>query len=277
MTCGVQNQCVIEPSWWHTLSRPDGTEISYVAAGSGDQTVLLLHGLAGCAEEWEQTIDELRGQCRVIIPDQRGHGRSTRIPTDVSRRSYVEDAAAVIGAVSDVPVSVIGHSMGGHTALLLTADHPRLVDRLMLVESGVGGGGDAATAPTADWLRSWPAPFIDREEFYEFFAGPSAVARVWADGLNVRLDGLRPRWDAETLVAALAHVHLMPRWRAWDGITAPTTLVHADAGTVAATEIAEMIRRRPEVRTVRIDGAGHDVHLEQPEKWLEVVGRFLQT
>ncbi|WP_170226418.1 alpha/beta fold hydrolase [Rudaeicoccus suwonensis] len=267
---------MIEPSWWHTLSRPDGTEISYVAVGSGDQTVLLLHGLAGCAEEWGQTIDGLRGRCRVVAPDQRGHGRSTRIPSDVSSRSYVEDAAAVIRAVSDRPVTVIGHSMGGHTALLLAAEHPQLVDRLMLVESGVGGGGDAATAPTATRLRRWPTVFVDREEFYEFFGGPPAVARVWADGLNVRVDGLHPRWDAATLVSALTHVHLMPRWRAWDSITAPTTLVHADAGTVAATEIAEMVTRRPEVRTEQIVGAGHDVHLEQPEKWLEVVGRFLQ-
>lgn len=57
--------------------------------------MLLLHGLAGSARELQLTAATLKGH-RVLLMDQRGHGRSTRRPSDLSREVFVDDVIAVI-------------------------------------------------------------------------------------------------------------------------------------------------------------------------------------
>lgn len=68
------------------------------------------------------TAEALLPERHVIVVDQRGHGYSTRRPRDLSRRAYVEDVVAVVEQLAGgVPVTVVGQSMGGHTALLFAA------------------------------------------------------------------------------------------------------------------------------------------------------------
>ena len=62
--------------------------------------MILLHGLAGHAGEWLGTMRHLFPRCRTVALDQRGHGRSTRMPDDLSRDAFVDDVAAVIGAAA---------------------------------------------------------------------------------------------------------------------------------------------------------------------------------
>ncbi|MEJ7794430.1 MAG: alpha/beta fold hydrolase [Nocardioides sp.] len=157
---------------------------------------MLLHGLAGYALEWGATIAELRCDHRVISIEQRGHGSSTRRPDDVSRSAYVGDVVGVLDDLDASAVPVVGQSMGGHTAMLLAAHHPERVSRLVMVESGLGGGDPVEVDAMAVWLRSWPTPFADRNAFLAFFAGSRGVAEGWAegwaDGLEERPDGLQP-------------------------------------------------------------------------------------
>src|SRR5689334_12600919 len=108
-----------------TVQRDDVT-ISALVGGSGPP-VVLLHGLAGSAGELVPTATGLLDRHTVVVPDQRGHGHSTRRPADVSRRAYVEDVAAVCSALVDGPAVLVGQSMGAHTAMLVAAWHPSLV------------------------------------------------------------------------------------------------------------------------------------------------------
>ena len=127
---------------------------------SGDLPVLvLLHGLAGYAREWCATIEALRSQFKVVAIEQRGHGGSTRRPVDVSRAAYVADVVAVLDELGVHRVPMVGQSTGGHTAMLVAAHHPDRVERLVLVESGLGGEEAEVTSALGDWLESWPAPF----------------------------------------------------------------------------------------------------------------------
>ena len=86
--------------------------------GGEGPSVLLLHGLAGTAREWEETAAWLSETHRVVALDQRGHGRSERRPADVSREAFVADAVAAIEELALAPAVLIGQSLGGHTAFL---------------------------------------------------------------------------------------------------------------------------------------------------------------
>lgn len=96
---------------------------------------MLLHGLAGYAREWDETASWLSASCRVVAPEQRGHGRSERRPADLSRSAFVDDAAAWLRRLDLAPAAVVGQSLGGHTAFLLAARHPELVRALVVAEA----------------------------------------------------------------------------------------------------------------------------------------------
>jgi pimeloyl-ACP methyl ester carboxylesterase len=256
----------------------DGIVLSCLDGGSG-RPVILLHGLAGSAQEMVPTAESLLADGhRVIAVDQRGHGYSTRRPDDLSRRAYVDDVVAVIEEVADGgPASLVGQSMGGHTAMLVAAWRPSRVHRLVLLEAGVGGdSGDDYPAKLGAWFASWPVPFPDVAAAAEFL-GSKPIAHSWARDLQKRADGLWPRFDSDVMQGAIAAVAEKARWEEWRSIEAPTLLVCGQSGTLTADEVRQMLAFRPHVPHVVIPDAGHDVHLEQHASWIQALKAFLDS
>ncbi|MET8151230.1 alpha/beta fold hydrolase [Actinoplanes sp. NPDC049668] len=255
----------------------DGVRVSCLDAGSGRDVVVLLHGLAGSAREMWPTAESLLPDRRVIAIDQRGHGHSTRRPRDLSRSAYVDDVAAVVDRLAGGgPVTLVGQSMGGHTAMLTAARHPGLVSRLVMLEAGVGGRADDDDYPArlGDWFASWPVPFADERAAAEFL-GSTPIARAWAGDLERRADGLWPRFEPEVMRAAIEPVAERARWTEWRDVRAPTLLAYGGNGTTPAAEVTRMRELRPGVAHAVIADAGHDAHLERPVEWARLLTGFL--
>jgi pimeloyl-ACP methyl ester carboxylesterase len=254
----------------------DGVVLSCLDGGSGNP-VVLLHGLAGCAQEMLPTAQSLvSAGHRVIAVDQRGHGYSTRRPQDLSRRAYVHDVVAVVEELAaGGPVSLVGQSMGGHTAMLVAAWHSALVRRLVLLEAGVGGD-DAEDYPAklGGWFASWPVPFPNAPAAVEFL-GSTPIAQSWVRDLEERADGLWPRFEPDIMQGAIAAVAEKARWEEWQRVKVSTLLVCGQSGTLAAAEVRQMLALRPDLQHVVIPDAGHDVHLEQHGAWVHVLKAFL--
>ncbi len=263
---------------WGRVERPDA-EIWYLDTagdGDGDRPVLvLLHGLAGYALEWGALIAALRTDHRVIAIEQRGHGSSTRRPADTSLTAYVEDVVAVLDDLGAASAPVVGQSMGGHIAMMLAAHHPERVSRLVMIEAGLGGGDPGDLEGLASWLRTWPVPFAEREDFLAFFGGGRSVAEGWADGLEKRADGLWPQWDAEVLVRAISGVFDHEHLDEWSAVHAPVLLVRGEHGSIPERQVESMCALRPSTELAVIAGAGHDLHLEAPEALTPLLQRFL--
>ncbi|WP_433040166.1 alpha/beta fold hydrolase [Dactylosporangium sp. CS-033363] len=255
------------------LHRADVVLSCLVGGPASAPPVLLLHGLAGAALELTPTALALTDRFRVVVPDARGHGHSTRRPVDLSRRAFVADAAFVVSELcGGGPAFVAGQSMGGHTAMLLAAWHPELVSRLVMLEAGVGGMApdDDYPARLGRWFAGWPVPFASRAAAEEFLGG-TATARAWASDLEPASDGLRPRFDADVMEASIRPVASQARWDEWASIAAPTVLIRGSRGTCPAEEDARMRALRPSVGYEVIADAGHDAHLDQPAAWLELL------
>ncbi|GAA2376782.1 alpha/beta hydrolase [Dactylosporangium salmoneum] len=262
-----------------TLDRGE-VSLSCLVAGAGGGRVVLLHGLAGDAGELHPTAEALARGHRVAVPDQRGHGRSTRRPADVSRRAYAADAAAVIERLCDGrPAVLVGQSMGGHTAMLTAAWYPHLVRGLVMLEAGVGGtapGDEDYPARLGAWFAGWPVPFADRAAAVRYL-GANPLAEAWADAMEAGEDGLRPRFDADVMRAAIEPVAARARWEEWACVTAPTLLVRGEHGKIPAAEDERMRAERPDAGYAVIPGAGHDAHLDAPQAWLAVLRDFLDS
>ena len=249
-----------------------GVVVSTLDYGGRRPPAVLLHGLAGHAEEWADTASWLRGQRRVIAPDLRGHGHSTRFPPTVTSAAFTADVITVLDALGIERVALVGQSFGAHIAFLVASYHPERVERLVVAEASPSPDPEAEPA-VREWLASWPVPFPTERAAVDFFGGDSLRARAWASALEARSDGLWPRFDADVILGAL-HEIAPGNWDEWKSIACPTLIVRGEGG-LADTEARRMAGSLDEAVVVTVSDAGHDVHLDQPEKWRRAVEPFL--
>ena len=237
--------------------------------GGDGRAVLLLHGLAGTAREWEDTAEWMTETHRVVALDQRGHGRSERRPADVSRHAFMADAVAAIEQLELAPAAIIGQSLGGHTAFLVAAERPDLVRGLVVAEASPASEGPGTAEEIRRMLSAWPAQFTSAEAAQEFFGGDTARARAWVRNL----DGLRPAFEVDVMVQAIAAA-AKARWDDWRRVAAPTLVIRGEEGELSEQAAGEMVRMLPEAEFVTLPG-GHDVHLDAPAGWRSAVSGFL--
>src|SRR5512143_1113916 len=133
-----------------------GHRFTYRSAGSGPLLVLL-HGIAGSSETWEDVIPHLANHHTVIAPDLLGHGDSSKPRGDYSLGAYANAIRDLFGALGHDRGTVVGHSLGGGIAMQFAYQFPERCERLVLVSSG-GLGPEvhallrAAALPGAEYL-----------------------------------------------------------------------------------------------------------------------------
>lgn len=250
----------------------DGTTISYFVVDGAEPPVVILHGLAGSHREFIPTARELSGR-RVILIDLRGHGRSTKVPVDTSREAFVRDVVSVIEAEATGPVDLVGQSMGAHTAMMVAADRPDLVRKLVMLEGNEGSGAPEEHVALGDFFRSWPLPFAGRAAALAVL-GDGPLQRAWVDDLSEGQEGLYPRFDAGVMQATISAV-ATPRWTEWESIDAPALVIYADNGIFSEEQKAEFVRRGRNVQRVDLPNASHDAHLDAFEDWTRALTRFI--
>jgi pimeloyl-ACP methyl ester carboxylesterase len=260
-----------------------GCRLSWLDFGGSGPPAVLLHGLAGHAEEWTETASWLTERMHVVALDARGHGFSERVPVDVSRAAHTKDCVDAIERLAEGPVVLIGQSLGGVTAIEVAAGRGDLVRALVLIEaSPVGTTNEAEAAAAAEELaaalRAWPVPFDSEEGARSFFAarfGSELAAEAWSAGLERCDDGLRPRFDIDVMRDTLRAATRRDYWAAWKQIRSPTLLVRATRGSIDDEVVAAMTAAQPSLRVVTVEDAKHDIHLDAPLAWRTVLTRFL--
>jgi len=128
----------------------DGMRMHYVDEGAGDP-VLLLHGEPSWAFLYRRMIPSLAGVARVVAPDFFGFGRSDK-PTRVEDYSYDFHYASIARLADELDVrdaTIVVQDWGGPIGLRLAVEHPERVARLVILNTGIGGG----RAPSPEWLR----------------------------------------------------------------------------------------------------------------------------
>jgi pimeloyl-ACP methyl ester carboxylesterase len=261
------------------LIERDKTTLFCREFGGYGSPLLLLHGLAGHAGEWQRSAELLAADYRVFALDQRGHGDSERRPLDVSRDAYVQDAAETIRRIGRGPVTLVGQSMGANTAMLTAARYPDLVTTLVTIEGSPDGPVPPDPAPAIadeirDSLSRWPIPFTDEASARSFFESKGFDPVVWNDGLERRTDGLWPRFEIDTLVACMADLGSRSYWQQWGSIQCPTLVILGEHGIFPAGHGEQIVSQLPGSKLAVVASAGHDVHLDAPHKWVRALTDF---
>jgi pimeloyl-ACP methyl ester carboxylesterase len=119
--------------------------------GEGDEVILLLHGTGRSVADWQEGLAPrlARGR-RVVAIDYYGHGLSDRAHgLRYGIALWARQAIDVLDALDIERASVVGHSVGGCVAAILTADHPERVDRAVFI----GHGNVGSNSPTRFAVR----------------------------------------------------------------------------------------------------------------------------
>ncbi|WP_067462375.1 alpha/beta fold hydrolase [Actinomadura macra] len=231
--------------------------------------VLAVHGHFGCARTFASLAHALAGRVRITAVDQRGHGHAAH-RDDYSMDDYVADLAGFIHDGCRAPVILYGHSMGGVVAYHLAAQHPNLVQALVLEEA------PASVAPpildTRAWARRAPTLMdLGRAIIGEGLPDPA----YFLEGAIRYPDGWGLPFDHAGLLRS-EEMLLGEWWTAWLGVQCPTLLMHGLESPVLPTPLArQMIERRPGTRYAEFAGCGHWVHDDDVAGVADAVVAFL--
>jgi pimeloyl-ACP methyl ester carboxylesterase len=263
---------------------PGGRRLSALLWGTDAPEIVLLHGGAQNAHTWDTVALELGIPLAAI--DLPGHGHSDhRDDGPFSPRENAIDVAVAIGALAPDARMVVGMSLGGLTAIALTAHAPDLVRKLTLVDVTPGVDRDKA-APIAQFI-SGPESFENFEEILartiEFnpTRSESSLRRGVLHNAVARDDG---RWVWRYQHPGMAENAEIPAdfatlWDDVDRIEVPVMLVRgAVTGTVVDDDDeAELLRRQPSARVELVEGAGHSIQGDQPVELARLLTDFLAT
>ena len=155
-----------------TVPLPDGTNIHALLAGPADapETLIFLHGLGGSQATWSSVLGDFAQTFRVVAVDLPGHGASDKPSPEVFDYSISGLAAAVGGVIEALdlaPSVLVGHSLGGATAMQLSFERPKLVRALALIDSA--GLGLEISGELLDRVESEPSPAEARQLMELFF------------------------------------------------------------------------------------------------------------
>src|SRR5262245_30893289 len=111
-----------------------GMQMYYETHGDG-QPLVLLHGFTGCGSNWDPFVGELAREYQLLIPDLRGHGRSTNPSGHFTFRQCALDVFALLDARNIRRFKAIGLSGGAKTLLHMATQQPQRVEAMVLVSA----------------------------------------------------------------------------------------------------------------------------------------------
>jgi pimeloyl-ACP methyl ester carboxylesterase len=270
-----------------------GYRRAFRIAGSGP-AILLIHGIGDNSSTWDTVQSKLAQRFTVIAPDLLGHGRSDKPRADYSVAAYANGMRDLLAVLDVDHVTVIGHSLGGGVAMQFCYQFPQLIDRLVLVATG------GVTKDVHPMLRLASLPM--GSEALGLLRLPLALAALQVAGRIVGTavgsrglardlpDVLRILAELPEPTASSAFSRTLRAVVDWRGqvITmldrcyltqsVPVQLIWGDEDAVIPVDHARLAHAAmPGSRLEIFNRSGHFPFHDDPDRFVEVVGRFVDS
>lgn len=237
--------------------------------------MILLHGLLGSSRNWLSTGRDLARHFHVHVPDARNHGKSPHAAA-MNYEVMMHDLIRWMDAHGLARATIVGHSMGGKTAMLLACRHPERVERLVVVD--IAPKDYSWAAHRAEFLAMLEldlASLQSRQEAemrFEARVPDLGMRKFLATNLERTAAG-GWRWIVNLPVLGqalpvLEKNSLDPA----DRFAGPTLFVLGGRSRYAESRDHDLIRRHfPSARIEVLAGSGHNPHMDAREKFVELV------
>lgn len=253
-------------------------ELAFDEFGKGNGApLIILHGFLASRRNWRLIGEKLAAHYHVYVPDMRNHGASPHQP----RMDYPAMAADVLAFMERQKLSnahVLGHSMGGKIAMWLALQHPERVNKLVVVDIAPKAYTHTFDAIFSA-LRGLPLAEIENRKQAEERLADAIPELSYRQFLlqNLVLQGGEYRWriDLAIFENAGASIAGFPEVTDLPACERPALFVAgADSHYLDKTDVDGLF---PRAEFQVIEGAGHWVHSQKPDFFMEVVENFLQT
>ena len=244
--------------------------------GAGKPPLVILHGLLGSSRNWQSAGKELTADFHVFALDLRNHGSSPHAD-EMGYAAMADDVVAWMDAQGLTQVSLIGHSMGGKTAMVLACRHPERVSRLIVVDIApkdyfwVAHRAEFAAMNELD-LGSLQSR-AEAELRFEARVDDWAMRKFIATNLERGADGAGWRWviNLPVVTAALPTLESNPLGAAdrYDGET--LFVIGGKSRYVQPSDHVAIIPHFPRAQIETIAESGHNPHMETREAFVRAV------
>jgi pimeloyl-ACP methyl ester carboxylesterase len=238
----------------------NGIEMHYEEQGAGEPLVVL-HGFFGCGQIWQPIADSLAAHHRLIIPDLRGHGRSTNPAGSFTHRQSASDVLTLLDSLGVERFRGIGFSSGGMTLLHAATRAPERVETMVLI---------GATSYFPEATRA-----IQRDMSFEGLPAPALEEfRRCASRGDVQVRRLLAQFKA--FADSYDDMNFTPPYLST--VSARTLIVHGDRDPFFPVEIpVGLYRAIPEAALWIVPGGGHTAIFEPSPMFATVVLDFLAS
>ena len=270
--------------------------LHYVDWGNPEKPpLLMIHGGRDHCRNWDWTAAAFQDDWHVIAPDLRGHGDSQWSPDgSYTMAGYIYDLAQLVHQQQLAPVTIVAHSLGGNIALRYAGIYPQAVARLAVIEGlGPSWAAERAARPIADRMDEWireqralagrlPRRYASIEDAFKRMQeeNPHLTAEqarhLTVHGVNQNEDGTYS-WKFDNYVRAwppydmrLADVHAL-----WSRIACPTLLLYGKESRFGNPADGGRAAHFRHATVTGVDGAGHWLHHDRLDQFLEIVRQFL--
>jgi pimeloyl-ACP methyl ester carboxylesterase len=263
----------------------EGGDLLVTRFGTGPRTLLGIYGITASSISLRAVARRLGAEFTLVAPDLRGRGGSAHLPGPFGMRQHAADCAAIIHALDSRPVVVLGESMGAYVGVVLAAEHPDLVRRLILADGGLPLPLPPGLPPEADpaqmterllgpAIQRLTMVFPSRNAYLDFWRQHPAFTHDWNDDVEAYLDydlepcegGFRsrvraaaartdgvqhlaePQLFSDSLTRIACPIHL---------VRAPRNLLNQPAPLLSDAVVAEWQARLPNLTVEMVSDVNH--------------------
>jgi N-formylmaleamate deformylase len=260
-------------SWTSAVCKANGIDIHYLRTGGDKPPVVLLHGLTGSGACWSLLARALENEFDVVMPDARGHGNSSTPLNGYRYEDYARDVVGLIEALGLAESVLLGHSMGGMTAAVVAGQNMAALRSVILADPSFLSPerqrevyeSDAVEQHRRLLSQDWETVLAQARSRYAH-RSPELVELIAEARVKTRIETYEvlhpPNPDYHRLISA---------------IEVPALLVIGDHGVVSSETAQELQTLNPRLRVEQIQGAGHGLHYDQPERFEAVVRSYLRS
>ena len=277
------------PAITHHVAELSDVRLHYVTAGDGPP-VVLLHGWPQTWYEWRHVIPALAEHHRVIAPDLRGLGDSSRPEGGYDKKTVAGDVWELVDSeLGQTRFQLVGHDWGGPTAYALAAAHPEMVAGLVIIDVVIPGDGGDFSQGGRRWHHQFhmtpdlpEALILGREEIYLRWFYRTFGHRPDAISENDIAEYLRTYAQPGAMRAGFEYYRALPRDAADNAeivarfkLPMPVLAIGGGGGRGRGAEPEQSLRRvATNVRGEIIGACGHWVPEEQPERLARLLLTF---
>lgn len=253
-------------------------KLNYKEFGQG-APIIILHGLFGTLDNWQTVAKQLAEEYSVYILDQRNHGRSPHMDSQ-DYKLMAEDLQHFMEANWIHKASIIGHSMGGKTAMQFAQDFPDMVEKLIVVDiapKAYKGGHQQIFEALFALDLSTIESRKEADQFLETRIPDFGVRQFLLKNLTRSKEG-GYQWKMNLPVIFESYQNILASITLEAAADMPTLFIKGGQSNYIQEEDLALVQSYfPNAVLKTVKKAGHWVHAEAPLELIEIVKGFLAT